>query len=331
MRKRIVSVIENEAQPLNHIGGLLSESGVRPAAAQWYAFVSHLLLFAGAVSLGISVIFMVAFNWDDLSRLLKFALVESVIVVAVLAYFLFSGDHVRNAAMITATLCVGGLLALFGQVYQTGADPWQLFLTWALLILPWVVVTRMPAMWLLFFILLNTAWLLFMDTRPALVEQLFDKIYDSWYANSVLSSSGVVLLNTAGLFAVRNTAHKLMPPTRWVVCCLALFSCIGATSVGVDFDFGRLSTLFVLIVWGGWLLVMFRNFRPKSTTPDVFMLALMVLSIFVVSVDTLYDLFYVNSFAMESLFLLCVTTLLVGAGLTAWLRRMQKEVHDDAE
>ncbi len=44
-----------------------------------------------------------------------------------------------KAALLLATLLLGVFLALFGQTYQTGADPWQLFANWALLILPWEV------------------------------------------------------------------------------------------------------------------------------------------------------------------------------------------------
>ena len=44
---------------------------------------------------------------------------------------------------------------MFGQVYQTGADPYSLFLTWALLILPWAVIGRQAGIWLLLQVLLN--------------------------------------------------------------------------------------------------------------------------------------------------------------------------------
>ncbi len=45
-------------------------------------------------------------------------------------------DTPRQALLLALALNIGALLALVGQTYQTGADPWQLFATWALLLLP---------------------------------------------------------------------------------------------------------------------------------------------------------------------------------------------------
>src|SRR5699024_2854420 len=57
-------------------------------------------------------------------------------------------------------------LALFGQTYQTGADVYELFLTWALLGLAFVVAGQwsvLSAAWLIVF---NVALLLFFGGRP---------------------------------------------------------------------------------------------------------------------------------------------------------------------
>ncbi|MBC8290414.1 MAG: DUF2157 domain-containing protein, partial [Planctomycetes bacterium] len=43
----------------------------------------------------------------------------------------------------------GVFLAVFGQVYQTGADEWLLFAGWAGLILPWTALSRFEALWIL--------------------------------------------------------------------------------------------------------------------------------------------------------------------------------------
>ena len=48
-----------------------------------------------------------------------------------------------------AAVAVGALLAVFGQTYQTGADPFELFLTWALLIVPWTLAARFEPLYLL--------------------------------------------------------------------------------------------------------------------------------------------------------------------------------------
>jgi uncharacterized membrane protein len=56
-----------------------------------------------------------------------------------------------------AAVLVGPLLAIYGQTYQTGADPWSLFAAWAGLVALWVVIARFPALWLIELVLVNVA------------------------------------------------------------------------------------------------------------------------------------------------------------------------------
>jgi len=48
---------------------------------------------------------------------------------------------------LLALLGIGALFAYFGQTYQTGADPWQLFALWALLGLPLCLGARSDVLW----------------------------------------------------------------------------------------------------------------------------------------------------------------------------------------
>jgi uncharacterized membrane protein len=64
---------------------------------------------------------------------------------------------VRQVTLLVAALLVGPLLGVYGQTYQTGADPWGLFALWAALIAPWALVARTPALWLVEVVLIDTA------------------------------------------------------------------------------------------------------------------------------------------------------------------------------
>ena len=57
--------------------------------------------------------------------------------------------HGVGALLVLAGLFLGALLALLGQIYQTGADTWELFAWWALLLLPWALAGASQALWLL--------------------------------------------------------------------------------------------------------------------------------------------------------------------------------------
>jgi uncharacterized membrane protein len=60
-------------------------------------------------------------------------------------------------ALLAAAILVGALLAIYGQAYQTGADPYGLFLTWFAIIIPWTIASRFAALWLVALALLDLA------------------------------------------------------------------------------------------------------------------------------------------------------------------------------
>ncbi len=114
-----------------------------PPEVQQAAFRAAAALAAALVGLGL--VFWVAANWETLGRFGRFALLQSVVVVMAL------GAAWRPAARaplaLLAFIATGALFAYFGQTYQTGADPWQLFALWALLALPLVLAVRSDLLW----------------------------------------------------------------------------------------------------------------------------------------------------------------------------------------
>ena len=94
---------------------------------------------------GLGIIFWIAANWETLGRFGRFALLQGVVLV------MCAGALWRPAARaplgLLALLAIGGLFAFFGQTYQTGADPWQLFALWAVLALPLCLALRSDVLW----------------------------------------------------------------------------------------------------------------------------------------------------------------------------------------
>lgn len=137
-------------------------SGLSPGRDDWLRWIDRFLAAVGALLVVAGVAAFFAWNWADLPRMAKFALVEAGLVGAVLIALWRGLDSVAGrAALAAAAFLVGVLLAVFGQVYQTGADPYGLFLFWALLILPWAIVGRQAGVWLLFQVLLNLTLILY--------------------------------------------------------------------------------------------------------------------------------------------------------------------------
>ena len=132
-----------------------------PPRAWWRRFLSTTLLGLGALLVLSGVISFFAFNWAGLHRFGKFGLLMAAIAAAALTAWRLGERAAGQYALLFAAVLVGPLLAVYGQAYQTGADPYELFLGWGALILPWVILARFAPLWLFQLILANTAIILF--------------------------------------------------------------------------------------------------------------------------------------------------------------------------
>jgi uncharacterized membrane protein len=124
---------------------LLADAGLRsepPSLAR--RFRPAVLVLAAALG-GLGVILWLAANWDTLGRGGRFALLQGT--VAVMCAGAAWRPALRASLGLAALLSIGGLFAYFGQTYQTGADPWQLFALWALLALPLAFAARSDVVW----------------------------------------------------------------------------------------------------------------------------------------------------------------------------------------
>lgn len=133
-----------------------------PSNAEWLRYINHFLTAVGALLIVAGVTAFFAWNWAELSYVRKFALIQSGIVGSVVLAWRLGIDSIGGrSSFFAAAFLVGVLLAVFGQVYQTGADPYGLFLGWAVLILPWVIIGRQAGLWLLFQVLMNLACIMY--------------------------------------------------------------------------------------------------------------------------------------------------------------------------
>jgi len=103
------------------------------------------LALLAALLIGFGVVMWVAANWAAWGRPWKFGLLQLLVAGCLLGAWRFA--RARAAFGLLALLAQGGLFAYFGQTYQTGADPWQLFALWAGLALPLALAVRHDAVW----------------------------------------------------------------------------------------------------------------------------------------------------------------------------------------
>lgn len=140
----------------------------------WRQFLSRSTLWLGVLLLGSAAVCWVAANWQDMTKMQRFAGVQGLLAVCALAAA-WSGLRLRarpgvrrsipGALLALAGILLGALLALLGQTYQTGADTWELFAWWAVLLLPWALAAGSQAVWLLWALVLNLAAALWLGER----------------------------------------------------------------------------------------------------------------------------------------------------------------------
>lgn len=147
-----------------HQRGALSEQAYQralelvPVPTAWWWGVDRLLLALGTTQVLAGILFFFAFNWHQMPPWTKFASLQAVLLLCLGAgWFKGFAKTTGKVLLLAAAVLLGVLLAVFGQIYQTGADSYTLFLTWAILILPWTVMARFTPFWLLQLVVANFA------------------------------------------------------------------------------------------------------------------------------------------------------------------------------
>jgi uncharacterized membrane protein len=274
-RTEVLDWVARGLLPRERVAEALLFAGVTPSATQWRAFLDRLLLWTGIAALAAAMVFFVAANWDALGRFGKLALVEGAIVLA-LAICVWRGldTLAGRASLVAAALLAGALLALVGQVYQTGADTFELFAVWAVAIFAWVVLGCQPALWVIWLVLVNVAIALYYATFGGFLGVLFSPPAALWL---------LFIVDTAALFVWETLSRRGVAwlEVRWAPRALAVASGAAITCLALwsIFDHWR-SDGWYLLPYALWVAAMYWFYRVRSV--DLFNLAGAVLSVVVV-------------------------------------------------
>lgn len=126
--------------------------------AFWKAWAIRALLAIAVGHILSGIIFFFAFNWNDLSGMAKFSIVGGAILACLLAWMIARLDSSAGQAFgIGATVLVGVMFAVLGQVYQTPAMIHTPFVFWAILTLPFALASRNLAHWTVWLVILTVA------------------------------------------------------------------------------------------------------------------------------------------------------------------------------
>jgi uncharacterized membrane protein len=317
-RRQVVNYINQGAIPEENISKALIVAKVIPNGAGWRKFVDYILLIIGSLSIAFAALFFVAYNWADLGRFAKFAMLEVLLLAAIACYLKFDYESLTGKlSLLIATIFLGVLLALYGQTYQTGADPWELFFNWALLVLPWALISRFAPIWILWVVLINLSIVLY--------HQAFRGLF--WLG--IGADNGILWLvfifNTSVLAIWEILSSRLSwLSARWSARLLATASGVCATwlSLFAIFEYKQGSVVNV-VVWLAWLAVLYWVYRRIK--PDLFVLAGACLSTTVVVTGFLAKQI-LRDFEAVGFLLLSVCVIGMGAAAAVWLKRVNREI-----
>lgn len=317
---------------------IYSFCGVRPGTAQWRTFLIPVLFSLGLLSLVTGALFFVAWNWADMPKITKFALTE-LLIVALAAVVWWRWYHrAARSALLAVGLSFGALFALYGQVYQTGADSWELFRAWLCVLLPLALIGRQNSLWFCSWLVANLGFQLYYTTLSlSFVDILSFDIFvhlPTAVLCSYLAALALCLIfrEVLALRAIKHHPESWLA-SRWFSRLMAgflllLLTCIVAGNMS---GWGRDTPL--TLITGFWLITLLAGYYLyRYRYPDLCMLTLGTASLTATGCVLIMQLFD-DSYDVGDLFLIgCLMALWVagnGALLLHWRRKLYERAPVD--
>lgn len=306
-----------DALPPEAIEAALIWAARPPEGAAWWAFLVRALGGLGALSAVAGVVFFFAYNWAALGRLTKLGLLAALVAGAAAAA-LRLGLHRASGrgALTAASALVGPLLAVYGQAYQTGADPFELFLGWAALVTPWTVLARFAPLWLLWLALVEVGLLLFweqvLDPRPPWIYQPL--------AHAALGA--------AAFAAWEALAPRPRWPVRTVACAALVPLTIAGSAAVMSLDEAGGGGALALAACAAAAVVIYLRYRIYGR--DLFLLALGLLATGSVLTCGIGRLVFRGHDALADFLVMAVIVIAETALAARWLRALHRGWEDEA-
>ncbi|PJG65385.1 DUF2157 domain-containing protein [Acinetobacter seifertii] len=137
-------------------------------------FIQHLHIFS-YLFMAVSILYLIAANWLMLPDSIQLSIPPVILLVtAWVSVTDILSEGVRQTLHGICGLMVGLSLAVIGQVYQTGADSYLLFLIWTLLLLPWLY---RPNIGIFILVCITSQLALFLFFRQTFWAEKFPYLY----------------------------------------------------------------------------------------------------------------------------------------------------------
>lgn len=223
----------------------------------WQKFLRLLFLTLGIGFTVAGVFFFFAYNWASLHKFAKIGLAEGLIISATLLTLSPKiNSDVKNVILTGASFLVGVLFAVFGQIYQTGANAYDFFLGWTVFVTLWVFVSNFAPLWLFYLILINTTLVLY--------SQQVAKEWSEVFVLTLLFIINAIAI-VASYLLIRYRAAYAVPVWFLNTVGLAAVSCatLGIV-IGIFDDYQIVFPVLVLLTVIAFSLAFWNGLKEKS-------------------------------------------------------------------
>lgn len=265
---------------------------------RWHQFLSTFLLALGVAFTVAGIIFFFAYNWEELPKFAKLGGIELLLVATVsLVIFTTWSKLVKQIILTGATFLIGTLFAVYGQIYQTGADAYDLFLGWALFTLLWALAIRFAPLWLTFVgLLCTTVWLYARQIVPD----------NEWLATMLINSITWLCAITTFVAERMCLKGKLSSSNHWLTSVMGIAALLHTSTLLIIAIYDHQASIFIPLIttlslfatgiWFGWRQ---KRLFYLSTIPFAFLIIL---------ISLLIRNIYINAISMFYLTLLTIAS-----------------------
>ncbi len=320
-RKVIESLYAHGKLSLEDKNSILNILSTEPIERAWGLWVSWLLLFLGITLILSGITFFFAYNWASMSPIIKLSIIQVGLVTCLFGAFFYSLDNLPGQLLLLcASIFVGVFMAVFGQIYQTGADSYQLFMMWAVLILGWTLISKFSSQWALFLIISNVFLMLWHDqdiqrSNEALNLQAFIYTY-------------LLILNTIALllrefFVIKKNCLWLQ--ARWTRNLIVLILVVTMFNSVCIWIFEETSLIIFLNgalgILGHGIIFLFYRYKQV----DIWPLTIVLFSSCLLVLIVFFNIFLVDAKSSGVFFVLACIALAVFSVAAMYLRMIMKE------
>ncbi len=248
----------------------------------WKFWTSRSLLFWGTALLLSGIICFFAFNWMKIPPMLKLTCIQLTVLTCLISSY-YSGLHgmLGKILLLSASVLTGVFLAVFGQIYQTGANSYNLFMMWAILILPFVLIGEFSGLWAIWLVIANIFIVLYFD--QSIPYSIHIIVMENYYKFAL--GLCIVLFNSAFLALREDVAAKGIqwPDHRWTRIALVVPVIFYSALLIINFIFSRSAEpmqIFIILCTILFALVhavCYLIYRYKL--PDMWVLTTIILSV----------------------------------------------------